>query len=304
MALLWQAAAAQNGGNGNVYSYVHAQEDRVSLTFLYLSTQQLWVAHGYLMIISFVFLIPLAIAASMLRFMLPGACWFTLHTFLSWLAFLMISTGFGIAVYIVSQDFLGPFRKTLVSWLRCLTRISGIDPSNQIQKEADFPHFSLDDMHRSVGLAVFLLMTVQVFLAYFRPPLPAPYQHVEDNASVSDTDDEAHYSAAGDDGDATKSVATTAAGNLQKPKYMPADKDFAPSPPKSAARLAWEVLHRIFGFGILGVAWYQCSTGLDKYEQDTGTSLFPNAERFMWLVVGGFGGVVVILFYIQTTCRR
>ena len=88
MALLWQAAAAQNGGSGNAYSYVHAQEDRVSLTFLYPSTQQLWVAHGYLMIISFVFLIPLAIAASMLRFMLPGACWFTLHTFLSWLAFL------------------------------------------------------------------------------------------------------------------------------------------------------------------------------------------------------------------------
>ena len=80
--------------------------------------------------------------------------------------------------------------------------------------------------------------------------------------------------------------------------------DFAPSPPKSAARVAWEALHRIFGFGILGVAWYQCSTGLDKYEQDIGTSLFPNAERFMWLVVGGFGGVVVILFYIQTTCRR
>ena len=61
----------------------------------------LWIAHGTLMLVAFGVFIPISVASSMLRYLLPGALWYKMHTFLNFASFLMILASFAIAVYIV-----------------------------------------------------------------------------------------------------------------------------------------------------------------------------------------------------------
>lgn len=66
--------------------------------------RKLWMAHGILMLLGFVIIMPCAIGASLLRKYFPaGHVWFTVHRFLNWSAVIMMIIGFSIAVYIVSD---------------------------------------------------------------------------------------------------------------------------------------------------------------------------------------------------------
>jgi len=102
---------------------------------------KLWVAHGVLMLLGFVIMIPMAIFSSLIRKFLPGDAWFKIHALVNWTAVVMILVGFAIAVYIK-------------------------------QVTHDLPHFAMDTPHRAIGLAIFLLLFVHSIWGYFRPHLP------------------------------------------------------------------------------------------------------------------------------------
>lgn len=54
------------------------------------------------MLLSFVVLMPCAVAASMLRYLLPESLWFQIHRFCNYTAFFLVVIGFGIAFFIIT----------------------------------------------------------------------------------------------------------------------------------------------------------------------------------------------------------
>ena len=66
--------------------------------------KNLWVAHGAVMMFAFGIFMPLAIAGSTLRRILPGeSLWFKIHKTLNTIAFLLVLAGIGIAKYQVRR---------------------------------------------------------------------------------------------------------------------------------------------------------------------------------------------------------
>jgi hypothetical protein len=110
-------------------------------------TQQLWMAHGWLMAISWGVLTPIAIGSSILRKRLgnkAAGTWYVLHSNINTLSFACTLAGFGIAVYSVAasgvKQFSGNLHKFLgiiVFSLVCLQVVSGLFRPNLPNEEAD-----------------------------------------------------------------------------------------------------------------------------------------------------------------------
>jgi hypothetical protein len=143
-----------------------------------------------------------------------------------------------------------------------------------------------DGTHHKAGLAIFLLVIVQAFFGYFRPGLPkapstpSPTERVdpEDVSNASDSD-----------------------GNgievFSKPgKNASSSEDIIKPPSKSLQRWAWEYGHRFLGMLLLGLAWYNCHSGMELMvdnwdDQKDLTGLF-------WGVTAGISGMVFLLAYV------
>eukprot|EP00542_Grammatophora_oceanica_P018307 CAMPEP_0194028620 /NCGR_PEP_ID=MMETSP0009_2-20130614/2548_1 /TAXON_ID=210454 /ORGANISM="Grammatophora oceanica, Strain CCMP 410" /LENGTH=826 /DNA_ID=CAMNT_0038668065 /DNA_START=146 /DNA_END=2623 /DNA_ORIENTATION=+ len=112
--------------------------------------QSFWATHGTLAATAWGILSPLAIGSSLLRDMIPSqALWFKLHMFLNMTVFIFTLIAFTLAVTALQ-----------------LGTVEGEDPG----------HFRVLT-HRTVGLAIMLLVLVQVLGGMFRPHPPAqkPY---------------------------------------------------------------------------------------------------------------------------------
>lgn len=208
--------------------------------------QDLWVAHGLLMGIAFAVLIPIGIGCGILRHLVPGkGRWFKLHMFINGTAFLLMTAGFGIAVY-VTQD-LGD------------------------------EHFTAPDTkHKSVGLAVYVLSFVQALAGVLRPHLPDTINPPsEKEKAVPSTDDD----------EIPAGVPVNAASGEEVPVE------------KTLARKVFEIGHRLTGFTILGLAWYNCYSGIGIMEEDYGEAYDKTAV--LWGLVGSLGGVILILYVYQ-----
>jgi hypothetical protein len=100
-----------------------------------------WLAHGILAFFAWGVLVPLAVNSSLFRDLLPkGPLWFNLHRAFNTAAFALFVALFSIAVSYTMKE--------------------GVD------------HF--DNDHQQMGLAMFILTTVQVMGGVFRPHLPEP----------------------------------------------------------------------------------------------------------------------------------
>jgi hypothetical protein len=100
-----------------------------------------WLAHGILAFVAWGVLVPSAVNSSLFRDLLPrGKLWFDLHRAFNTTAFALFVALFSIAV--------------------SCTKKEGTD------------HF--DDEHQQMGLAMFILTTLQVLGGMFRPHLPIP----------------------------------------------------------------------------------------------------------------------------------
>jgi Eukaryotic cytochrome b561 len=252
------------------------------------ATANLWALHGILMGAAWAVLVPIAVGCSLVRSILPARPgWFQLHMGANTAAFLLQTAAFGVAVYMTSQDNEGHFQGT----------------------------------HKSVGLAVYLASFVQVLSGFFRPPLSRPGPPVKfREASDEDNNDHGEQSfpqegpsnnsaqlAVGEGGrrgaepesvDSSKGYAGVGADDddLQE---LPAPRE---SPKKSVSRLAFEVGHRVVGFGLVGLAWYNCSTGIDAMVAHYGE--FYDNTTVLWGVVGALSGLIALLYAYQMFCWK
>jgi Eukaryotic cytochrome b561 len=121
-----------------------------------------WMAHGILMAVSWAILVPVAVASSVLRGLLPlrEGQWFQIHRGLNTLGVTLTIIGFAIAVYCIADE-----------------------------QGASAKHFNTLKHHK-VGLVVFLFAFLQALSGIFRPHLPAkPKDVVPDAAEVEAGED-------------------------------------------------------------------------------------------------------------------
>lgn len=86
-----------------------------------------------------------------------------------------------------------------------------------------------------------------------------------------------------------------AIGGLARPRLPPSndkpddEEEQAPSAEKSKARKAWEIGHRLFGVGLLGLCWAQVHLGIERYNLINGLSPDSMLAAF-WSIVGIIAG--------------
>lgn len=199
------------------------------------NSQQVFLIHGILAIIAFAFCMPLAVASAMGRNLLKfeicnKPAWFAIHYYMNVIAFILSIVLFALAVYSIGSE--------------------GGD------------HF--EDTHELVGLITFILVTLQVGFAVFRPaaPHPHPPQAVDD-----------------DENEFEENVKAT----VEKEQ-------------KTSLRSSWEILHRVTAIVILGCGLYQMVSGLEEYQDDYGKQSW--ALPF-WIVAGIFWFVLGALVLVS-----
>ena len=119
-----------------------------------------WIVHGVFLAVSWVILVPIAIAASILKSYLsamPAGFWFRTHRNLNALAVLFTIFGFGISVYLIADETGGSEAK----------------------------HFNTMQHHK-IGLAVFLFAFIQAVSGFFRPHLPHKPDPIEEEEGDDD----------------------------------------------------------------------------------------------------------------------
>mmetsp|Transcript_17031 Transcript_17031/g.27662 ORF Transcript_17031/g.27662 Transcript_17031/m.27662 type:complete len:499 (+) Transcript_17031:131-1627(+) len=224
------------------------------------STRSMWVAHGMVLALAWGLLAPLAIGAAYLRKM----------QFLQKDA-LWLCLHFYLSVSCVIFTVFGFIFAVLASSM-----------------EADETHFQKDTHHKA-GLTIFLLVLVQVAAGHFRPSNAPATKLLKDK----NNDNDSLPSVEQDNKDLDETMEIDNGEGTEVPR-LPSHEDDKPT----KIRQYWEYFHRFLGITLLGLAWYNCTTGIvlqsEKYEQDdekTLTSIF-------WGVTGTIASMIFFLGYI------
>ena len=216
-----------------------------------------WVVHGLLMATSWGLLAPLAIGSSLLR-SLVGPMWFKIHQYFQMTVLCFTSIAFGLAVINVHLD--------------------------------EGEHF--DETHKRVGLSIFILLLLQVASGLFRPhlpaappvtqasgPAPSEGQCEPEHASSIDRGAVESSSSRGeiveddhDDPAIERRVETASSQSTRDEKVD--------IPKKSPQRWFFEIQHRVLGALLVGLAWFNCTTGINEEFEET------SALLVFWIVVG------------------
>jgi Eukaryotic cytochrome b561 len=221
--------------------------------------QSYWKAHGYLMAISVGVLVPIAVGSSLLRHFLKltnNGWWFQIHRFIMVIAALCVVCGFAVAIV-------------------------ALDKTDGSEAE----HFKGE--HQSYGLAILVLVLVQVLTGILRPHLPSA-QH----GSVSDdysTEQGEVVQETPEDGD-PEPVST------DKPSSSTGGE---PALKKSPQRVAFEIGHRLLAVALIVLAWYNIDLGISLYEENFDIQDSYSTKAF-WIVVGGLSGIIAIVYLYQS----
>jgi len=143
-----------------------------------------------------------------------------------------------------------------------------------------------ENRHRMLGLIVYLLVYVQIGMGIFRPHLP---KHSTPTNSGTDSD----FAESSDDG-------CNIEGQKSKREATPPSVEIAPC--KSWSRIAFEIAHRILGYGLIGLSWYTAYLGINIMMDDYGIS-----RRYLdalWIAASAVVGSVLGLYAIQHLLRR
>mmetsp|Transcript_13579 Transcript_13579/g.25922 ORF Transcript_13579/g.25922 Transcript_13579/m.25922 type:complete len:407 (+) Transcript_13579:163-1383(+) len=228
------------------------------------ANQNVWKAHGILMTAAWAIIIPLAVTTSLVRELLSDGSWFYIHRFLNSLAVLCVVTAFVLAFYAIHQ-------------------------------EDDQSHFRKTD-HRAIGVSALFLVMIQAILGYARPqreieaieagvvvadeaktsPQPQPQPTPEDGIVPNTTDPERKEKAA-DKEDDDEAIELT---DLRK---------------------LWSLQHRLLGFCLVGVCWYNIHRGIVLYEDRFGDILTDRSTTAIFW--GGMIGFVISVFVLVTVVR-
>jgi hypothetical protein len=200
-----------------------------------------WKAHGILMGLAWGFFAPVAIVSAICRRLIPGeGVWFQIHRAANTLCCILTIAGFGLAV--AAYDGAG------------------------------VPHFS--GTHQRIGIAIFIIVLVQVLNGMLRPHISRPN---------------------GDDEKGSTNINKT--GHSDEEQSIP---DGIGSD-KTASRFAWEILHRCIGLALLGMGLYNGYTGLMLYAMRVG-----NAADYTNLWWGWTGAILgfALLFSVYDRCSK
>jgi DOMON domain/Eukaryotic cytochrome b561 len=140
------------------------------------------------------------------------------------------------------------------------------------------PHFK-SSLHQKIGLSIFILALVQAINGVLRPHVPSQSTNI--TTSTATKQGEENY-------DTTDNVEDTAVVNNQDNNNHIVIK-------KSNNRIYWEIGHRIIGVVLLGLAWYNCYTGINKYE----TRFDDDYTVVFWSMLGAIIGSILLLVVYQ-----
>jgi hypothetical protein len=250
------------------------------------------------MAIAWGILVPLAVGASLLRdalmsIGLPEGGWFPLHKALNITAIIFTIIAFSLAVKFYSND--------------------------------GGEHF--EEGHPRIGLVIFIMVFVQAFFGFVRPPSPkakAAEEEAKSQASKS-TDNRSHSSnkstgsnrsrnsrnsrrnannepvieISQENGDSIEKDAET--NNGETSEEFDSDNDEQPGK-KTIVRFVWEIGHRLFALAIVILAWINCTTGIGIMAEDYGPS-YDKTGAF-WGVTAAMVGIVLILAVSYRFCCK
>ena len=128
--------------------------------------------------------------------------------------------------------------------------------------------------HGRVGIAILVLVVLQSVAGYFRPALPKPAVESKEN----------------DNADRLNETERTDIPNSEKSMAK-----------KPRVRIVWEVLHRLSGMALVGMAWYNCHTGILR--STSMLEFYNNWTGVFWSVVGVIGGLTVIGKVVSVTYK-
>ena len=151
------------------------------------------------------------------------------------------------------------------------------------KKDDDLPHFE-EDIHHEAGLAIFILVLVQAVAGYFRPS-PVSSTNTDPNPGSDEDDSEENPTdAANSDPSSDYKMRTCTTTSISGRVLY--------------ARKYWEYTHRLLGMILLGLAWYNCHSGIvlqaENYDQDDEESLL----KIFWSITGGIAGSIFFVGYV------
>jgi hypothetical protein len=243
----------------------------------------LWLAHGIILAIAWGVCAPLGIGASILRNALRSHCsgiaalsnWYSLHFYLNTLTIVLTIIGFLLGVIATQRE----------------------------GKE----HFH-DYAHHKAGLAIVILVVLQGLAGYLRPGMPQAAQPALKESAPSTTSRDGYVEKSPEELEMVLSVVSASKENSDAVPSTPTRPIFSnhgnngsndkpsPLPPKSMYRLAWEWTHRLGGVVLVGLAWYNCHTGIEWQVENWNESM--DWTSVFWGITAGISGAMFVLAYV------
>lgn len=277
----------------------------------------LWIGHGACAVLAWGILVPIAIGVSIIRNFLVKVLGFhedslfCMHRTLNLVAGFLTVVAFGLAVRAIN-----------------VSTMNGTDPQ----------HFSGGISHRRVGLIVLVLMMIQIGNGLCRPRL---YTNAKTTSSLDETGSQNRSRSRSGrppqppilpprvkrcgpvpetaDDEAIRRIAECARYlteentlTLNTSNEDNVDSSGNPSLQESIdkarepERAVWEISHRLYGFLLLGLTWWQIHVGIGLFRErfDDEYSL-DSVERYFWIMLSCLAGSIgVIAIFSRSWCEK
>lgn len=135
-------------------------------------------------------------------------------------------------------------------------------------------HFT-SNTHTKAGLSIMILAVAQALAGYFRPP--ASKKKVQEDPAYAN---ETGKGSNGTDDDQSHEVVLNQNDEQEPP---------------STTRRVWEVCHRLGGMILLGLAWYNCDSGIQKQVDEWEDS--TDWTNVFWGITVTISGSIFVLTY-------
>ena len=233
--------------------------------------RRIWMAHGIILTIAWGVCAPLAIGASILRVPLKERLgqdnWFAWHLYLNTSTVLLTIIGFVLAVVAMAKE------------------------GNE--------HF--EDLHHKCGLAIFILVIFQAMAGYCRPHLvaakPAPDNTSDTQREVQGAECRSSLAPRTGDCEEQEVAYENPNRNPKAPTNPTPDPLVGTSQGKTLTRRVWEVIHRLLGMTLLGLAWFNCTTGIEAQVEN-----FPDVQNWtgvFWVIIAGISGSIFLMALVS-----
>ena len=268
--------------------------------------RNLFKAHDIMMGVAFTVLIPLAIGVSMMRHLIPmDGMWLELHKWLNLFAFATFMAAFGLAVKAIQrvrdipgsteEHFRGEDHKVYGITIYCMvvvqlllgllrpkrampiprrvlmTRKTNLTPQAPAPTPSPAPAPEPDILMDPEPTDEQLVAELDRLNGEPQDPPPSAEGSIadEDEAEEAAAEDEEEEAVA-DKEEQTQGTqdgnqsSVDSASSSSESEYI---EEYMEQPKQSNARLLWEVLHPMFGFTTVGLAWYTCYLGIEEYAE-------------------------------------